>query len=197
MKYYIVGYGSLISNESRSKTQESGDEFPIKIKGFKRSWNIQVDNSRIGKTTFLGINKNKNYWFNGSLVEIKKNSLVEFDKREKSYVRHLLNKEEIEFYDKNMNDKFDFDNSKIYVYLNKKEFEGFPTGEYLISQAYIDICIIGGLNFSEQFVNDFIKTTYHWSQHIRYNRKEQSKHIHYSKEQLAKVDLILKENNLF
>ncbi len=196
MKYYLVGYGSLLSTKSRNKTGNSGEEFAIKISGFKRSWNIQVDHKRIGKTTFLGITKDRNSWFNATLFEIKKNDIIEFDKREKSYTKFLLSKNHIDFYKTNLKKEFDFENSKIYIYLNNPKFEGFPSNEYLISQAYIDICILGCLDFSKEFTNDFIRTTTNWSNCIRYNRDEQSKHIFYSKKQLREVDFILKENKI-
>jgi len=127
MKYYLMGYGSLISRESRDKTGLSGEEFSVKIKGFKRLWNIQVDHKRIGKTTFLGINKNKEFWFNAVIFETSQEELKKFDLREKSYNRIELGQEELNFYENSPKEEF-----KVFMYLNKSEFEGFPNEEFLI-----------------------------------------------------------------
>ena len=41
---YIVGYGSLISSESRARTGISGEAFPVIINGIEISWSLAAPN---------------------------------------------------------------------------------------------------------------------------------------------------------
>lgn len=189
MKYYIVGYGSLICEKSRSKTGDFGKEYKIKILGYKRSWNIHAKHKLNFNATFLGINKDKDYWFNAVIFEVKFEDILKFDKREIPYNRIELNKEEYEFYDEKLN--LNSEKFKIFMYLNKKDYEGFPSEEYQISEIYIDSCLIGCLRFSKEFAEDFIKTTNLWGNNIKKNRQDLKKYLNFENMDLEKVDKLL------
>ncbi|WOD08990.1 hypothetical protein [Marinomonas sp. GJ51-6] len=42
-RHFILGYGSLISSESRAKTGETGQVWPVKLHGFERHWSVMSD----------------------------------------------------------------------------------------------------------------------------------------------------------
>ena len=75
-KNYIIGYGSLMEKESRTRTNKSAlDAKPILIKNFERTWGQQ---GGIYKITFLTIYEKKGSKVNGvyypvSLKDLKKN----------------------------------------------------------------------------------------------------------------------------
>ena len=54
-KQYIIGYGSLMQDESRQRTTpNTGLSYPVEIRGYRRGW--YITGPRIGfGATFLGV----------------------------------------------------------------------------------------------------------------------------------------------
>ena len=62
---YIIGYGSLIDEQSKRRTDPTAQEsFPALIKGYKRSWSVHGNLPGLN-ATFLSIIKDQHASFNG------------------------------------------------------------------------------------------------------------------------------------
>lgn len=86
---YIVGYGSLIDEQSKKITDpQADDNIPVLIKGFKRSWCAR-GNLPGFNTTFLSLNENE--IFNGVIYRVRNPQEIElYDTRETVYCRKGL-----------------------------------------------------------------------------------------------------------
>ncbi len=94
---YIFGYGSLINPESIAKTLDEPLEAfmvePAVLQGFERSWSLEesvfIDGKRDKEVTmvFLNIKVQKGASCNGVIFPVSKQSLQEFDQRERRYDR--------------------------------------------------------------------------------------------------------------
>ena len=82
-KNYIIGYGSLMETESRTRTNKSALVVkPILIEGFQRTWG---QNGGIYKITFLTIIQKKNSKVNAVYYPVSLKDLNKTDRREKGY----------------------------------------------------------------------------------------------------------------
>ena len=154
MKTYIFWYWSLINKDSIKKTWEMKWELiPVKLKWFERWFNIDID---LFKITALWVEINKDSYINWVIYEIEW-WIDKFDEREIWYSRYEVNLKDIEFY-KNEN-IIDWD-YKVYIYIPD---EINNNTKYNTTLSYLDVCISWCLNFSEEFCNDFFKTTNIWN----------------------------------
>lgn len=172
---YLIGYGSLMEEESRTRTTPNAKvAFPISVSGLMRGWFARTDVAGL-TTTFLGCVRREepgcNYRMNAVIYRTTKEELAATDKRELNYKREQVPVEAINDYVSVLPK-----NAKVWVYLNKFTTEepmekAFPTKEFPIVQSYVDICINGCLEMEarypeakkKQFAKDFLTTTYHWS----------------------------------
>ena len=166
MKHSIVGYGSLINLASLRRTLPKVQEsHPVRIHGYKRSWNAQEDMTNSFSTTYLGIEKDELSLFNGVLFEVDESQLDLIDSREFLYNRIELSRNSIEVLDSDFELKKE---QKIWIYLTKTPKNA--TAEFPLIQSYIDVCIKGCLEIEEHFslhgfTEEFLKTTYGWSRY--------------------------------
>ena len=64
---YIVGYGSLISGESRARTGISGEAFPVRINGMQRAWSLAAPKYHM---TAVGVAVNPNSYIDGNIFPV-------------------------------------------------------------------------------------------------------------------------------
>lgn len=155
MNDYIFGYGSLINEESRSKTGKSGKALPVKVRGIQRQWSLVVPNYSM---TALGAIHDKESICNGVIIPISTEEMQKFDDRELpyGYSRISLEKESISMIKSN-----ELPNGRFWVYVSDNP--GFPSNESPIVQSYLDVIMQGCLTFGEKFANEFILTTRNWN----------------------------------
>lgn len=201
MKNYILGYGSLIEEESRLRTTpKSKVAFPVKVKGFKRGWFARTGTHGLS-TTFLGVVYDLDSYVNGVIYEIDEEDLGLIDQREKGYKRAAINIDNIECYSGQLDS-----NSNIWIYTNQFSENRIPASQlpskqYPIVQSYVDICINGCLEIEEQypiaknndFAIEFIKSTVYWS-HYWVNDRIFPRRPFIFKPRAIEIDRILKEN---
>jgi len=109
---YVFGYGSLADRDHMEKflhrpLQDTGDFVPATLLGFRRAWNVSMENmdtvagykyyidldaeqddQRLdGAVAFLGIRDDPAHEVNGALVRITRGDLQTLDKRERNYDR--------------------------------------------------------------------------------------------------------------
>jgi hypothetical protein len=183
----FAGYGSLICPRSRAKTvpEIAGKcATPVVVEGVQRTWAKRVRQNM----TAMGVSFVDNAECVGVLLPVEKRELMQFDKREQGYNRHILNldnvhpllsvpddKENIpqiencpflraknsgsnEYHRNGAEDK---DNIRIWVYV-QQQFEP-PDANHPILQSYVDVILRGCLSISEDFAKDFIIHTKGWA----------------------------------
>ena len=87
---YIVGYGSLMQDESRKRTSpQAGPAHPVEVRGFRRGWIARADTGGFG-TTFLGVRPDRESSFNAVIYQVDEVELRATDQREVSYCRESV-----------------------------------------------------------------------------------------------------------
>ena len=180
---YIFGYGSLISDESRARTGESGRGFPVRVTGFRREWNHISQSSPM---VAVGIVEDDASTCNGVVFSIPEGEISNFDKREIGYKRVRILLENVEFLDDSQ-----ITDGNIWVYITNNPQS--PTVEHPIAQSYVDVILTGCLSISENYAREFVKTTIKWGYWV--DDRSNPRYVRFMKEvPLAKtIDSILND----
>ena len=163
-KNYIIGYGSLMEKESRTRTNKSALVVkPILIKNFERTWG---QNGGIYKITFLTIFKKKDSKLNAVYYPVSIKDLNKTDRRESGYCRVRVEMKNLSFYGKKIKTK----NKNFWVYTANISSLKKPSKDYPIVQSYVDIFLNGCFQIKEkyeldEFPKECVETTKAWSRH--------------------------------
>ena len=159
---YMIGYGSLIDEQSKKRTDPSAEEsFPALIKGYKRSWSVHGNLPGLN-ATFLSIYKDKHASFNGVIYKVSNpENIQQYDKRETTYCREALNTDRLKMYSGTLPDQ-----KQVWIYTAIQKTNEQPTRDVPIVQSYVDIFIRGCIQIEEKFkishfAKDCIKSTGH------------------------------------
>ncbi len=153
--YNQIVYGSLLNPEELEKHDISMDRVKfVKVKNFKRvfnqepSWRKVESNNR----AVMNIEDDNSSWFNALLiVGITKKHVEELDHRERGY------------------DRIDIPNGDVMLYNNGQIVEDCfvykgkidkQNSQIMPNMDYFNICKDGANSYSEEFFNDYMKTTY-------------------------------------
>ena len=163
---YIVGYGSLMDESSKQRTDKTTTEgVPIFLKGYQRGWFVHGTLPGLN-ATFLSIKESPYSSLNGVIYKlINPNNIAMYDKRERIYCRKELSTSKIKFYS-----SIPTENKQIWIYVPKNKYTEKPEQNYPIVQSYVDIFIRGCINIEGKFnIPDFAKncvnSTTNWSIH--------------------------------
>jgi hypothetical protein len=161
-QHYIVGYGSLLSHDSRL-THSGIDEiaYPLELKGWQRSW---VTRSEDEKQTYVGATKKPDAVMNGALIPTHEIT-PELEKRESDYRFTALVIEDFAF----------THSSEEEEYFLKEQLKGksiwlcetlktdHPENSHPVNQSYVDTCLVGCLEIGgAEFAQQFIEQTEGW-----------------------------------
>ncbi len=161
-KNYIIGYGSLMEKESRTRTNKSAFVVkPILIKNFERTWG---QNGGMYKITFLTIVKKENSIVNAVYYPVSLKDLKKTDRRESGYCRLKVEEKNLSFYGK----KIKTENKNFWVYAADPEKIKKPSKDHPIVQSYVDIFMNGCFQIKERYkIDNFpkqcVETTSGWS----------------------------------
>jgi hypothetical protein len=163
---YIIGYGSLIDEPSKKRTDPSAQEsFPVVIKGYKRSWSVHGTLPGLN-TTFLSVFEDNHSSFNGVIYKLSHpENIQQYDIRERSYCRKELRQDTLKVPSSVLPDQ-----KQIWIYISTQKRHEPPTIDYPIVQSYVDIFIRGCIQIEEKykikyFAKDCIQSTEQWSNH--------------------------------
>jgi hypothetical protein len=149
--HYLFGYGSLINQESRAVTGQTGLAYPARVRGYQRHW------STIGEGLSLStvaVVPHMEGVTNGVLVEVPVSQLPAFDEREFGYQRAEVNPDDLTV-------EGDFvPNRPVWIYF--KEAITDPHEEAPIVLSYADVILAGCLSISPAFAEEFVQTTKGW-----------------------------------
>ena len=164
---YIVGYGSLMQDESRKRTSpEAGPAHPIMVVGFQRGWIAKGDTVGFS-TTYLGVSPDPKGSVNAVIYRVETRELTATDQREALYCRKNVPISDIQTLETG---PFEMTGGQAWIYVNKPEAIATPSARYPIVQSYVDIFVSGCLEQEQRFeLNGFARqclaTTRNWSEH--------------------------------
>jgi hypothetical protein len=157
---YMIGYGSLINDQSRLTTNPRAKyAYPLMLHGFKRVWGVHGGHY---KTTFLTIIPSDTSSLNAIYYPVNNNDILATDAREKSYCRVAVDKNNIKVIGTPS-----LPTGQFWVYSNQASRIKTPNKEYPIAQSYVDLFLGGCITVGKQFqLNDFaqkcISLTHGW-----------------------------------
>lgn len=93
MSEFIFAYGSLMDEESCAVTCKTVSVRPARVRGFSRRWNVFSAKKRC---VFLGVVADPSRFCRGCLIEVDSTALGALDKREGSYVRVALDRDDVQ-----------------------------------------------------------------------------------------------------
>lgn len=164
---YIIGYGSLMQDESRKRTSpQAGPAHPVEVKGYKRGWITKAEPGGFG-ITFLGVRPDQKGGFNAVIYQVEQDELAATDKREASYCRANVRATNITSLDKGFSPAA---HGQVWIYVSKPDQVALPSSRYPIVESYVDIFVSGCLEQEQRFaLPDFsrqcLATTDGWSRH--------------------------------
>ena len=164
---FIVGYGSLMQDESRKRTSpQAGPAHPVEISGFRRGW-FAAGSSTGVTTTFLGVVADPAAHLNAVVYRVQQAEVLATDGREAGYCRRPVAPSQIKLLDPSTVVPQD---RQAWIYVNTAASTALPTHDKPIVQSYVDIFVSGCLEQEERFgLADFsrqcVATTQDWSQH--------------------------------
>ncbi|MFC4893146.1 gamma-glutamylcyclotransferase family protein [Pseudofrancisella aestuarii] len=160
---FIVGYGSLINDKSRQRTNpEAKNVYPVEVKNFKRVWGLRASESFRG--TFLLAVPSEGDSFNAVYYPVDTDGVLAADEREHDYCRYKLEPKDV----KSLGLK-NLPKGQYWIYAtNAKEIHE-ATKEYPIIQSYVDLFMNGCLEIQDRYlIKDYaeqcIKTTGLWNE---------------------------------
>lgn len=164
---YIVGYGSLMQDESRERTSpHAGPAHPVELAGFRRGWFAR--GASIGfSTTYLGVLPDRQGRLNAVIYKVDAAELAATDRRERSYCRTRVPSEDVKPLEPGVQRAPD---GQFWIYVNRPASVARPDEKYPIVQSYVDVFLSGCLEQQERygvtgFAEQCIATTADWSEH--------------------------------
>ena len=164
---YIVGYGSLMQDESRKRTSpQAGPAHPVEIAGYRRSWSSRGDPVGFG-TTYLGVAADSRSSMNAVVYRVEANELAATDRREASYCRSGVSLASIKTLESG---GFGIARGQVWIYVNRPDAIASPSAKYPIVQSYVDIFVSGCLEQEQRFdlqgfARQCLASTGGWSEH--------------------------------
>ncbi|WP_260259733.1 gamma-glutamylcyclotransferase family protein [Vibrio intestinalis] len=163
MADYIFGYGSLMNSASRQLTGQTSQATPAVVHGLCRHWS-KVDDSYV--LAPLVVTQGEGL-VNGVLLQVGDQAIAEFDRRERGYQRISLPINQIDT-EQPLNQS-----DNIWVYVTEQPEP--PCANSPIMQTYVDTVMVGCLEVSEAFAQQFVEHTIGWH-HAQENDRHQPKY---------------------
>jgi len=162
-QHYVVGYGSLLSHDSR-KRYSNLDIIPIHVNlhGWQRQWQV---NSLTENQTYVGVQSKINASLNAALIPT--NSIDDkLRQRESNYEFVQVQEDHIEILGQATRDiRSNLDGCKLWIC--KPKANDHPSEAFPVNQSYVDTCLAGALEsglkgYAETFVRNTLGWHHHW-----------------------------------
>ncbi len=195
-QHYLVGYGSLLSHDSRYRFSNIDcPNLPIIVGGWQRQW---LARGLAERQTGLGVSPLFEASLNAVLLPIDEIS-AELRSREQDYIFAPVLPSQLSPWAGNKDTQTILahitahsDSCKIWICHNKHSHTA--NGEYPICQTYIDTCLLGAWQSGGQdFMTTFIKNTHFWQDGWINDRQQPlyPRAAHISLEQQQMIDQLL------
>jgi hypothetical protein len=164
---YIIGYGSLMQDESRKRTSpHAAVAHPVEVSGFQRRWIARGDAMGFS-TTYLGVTADPAAQLTAVMYQVDLNDLRATDLRESSYCRVQVAVAQLKPLEKSL---VETEPRQAWIYVNKPGAIATPSAQFPIVESYVDIFVAGCLEQEQRFeLEGFaarcLTTTRDWSAH--------------------------------
>jgi hypothetical protein len=195
-KHYLVGYGSLLSHDSRSRYSNIFcPNMPIVAHGWRREW---LARGLEDLQTCLGVSHDATAQLNGVLLPIEQIS-SELRNREQDYQFIEVDSSSIETAQESPLVQAELnkiranpDNHKIWICANLHKK---PANiHYPIYQTYLDTCLVGCFDMGiDNFASEFVQNTHFW-EHSWINDRSNSRYVRaaqVNQQQQQQIDQLL------
>lgn len=144
---YIVGYGSLMQEESRRRTAPNvGSAFPVEVMGVRRGWFAK--GTSVGyTTTFLGAIVDKTASMNAAVFSVPAAEVAPIDARESDYCRQLVNPKDLRASAK----EGQLPPGQYWIYFNNAESIALAKPQTPVAQSYVDIFLSGCMELGDRY----------------------------------------------
>ncbi len=184
---YMVSYGSLLSAFSRKYYSGINSTIvPVLLKGWRRAWCTRYSDEN---ATYAGAHKDTDATIHSVLIPTQ--ITADLRQRERYYDFVKVDQDTIRCHESGLNlpDKAD-----VYWVCKTNRID-YSTVDYPLPQSYVDTCIVGCLEISEQFAWEFIMETAAWDSYWINDRDRTTpifpRTVKISNDQQQKVDQIL------
>ena len=164
---YIVGYGSLMQDESRKRTSpQAGPAYPVEVSGYRRGW-FEAGTPAGFSTTFLGALPDPRSHLNAVIYRVEASELKATDQREASYCRKSVPASDLTMLTKA---QFDPRDGQTWIYASRPELVVAPSARFPIVKSYVDIFLSGCIEQEQRFelhgfAQKCLTSTHDWSEH--------------------------------
>jgi hypothetical protein len=164
---YIVGYGSLMQDDSRSRSSpQAGPAHPVEIRGYRRGWFARGRSVGFG-TTYLGALPDRDGRFNAVMYRVDPAEVIATDRREASYCRAPVAAADIRPLEPYYAPATD---AQAWIYLSRPQSVATPDERNPIVQSYVDLFVSGCLELEQRsglpdFSRECLSSTGGWSEH--------------------------------
>lgn len=161
---FIIGYGSLMQDESRKRSApNAGTAYPVRVNGYRRGWFAK--GGSVGfDTTYLGVVPDNTRNLNAVIYTIPAQEIPTMDQREYFYCRLAVEPSAYTL----LKSGVSLPKGQVWIYVNKPESIATANATYPIVQSYVDI-FVSGCQEQEQryalteFARQCLETTSEWS----------------------------------
>ena len=163
---FIVGYGSLMQDESRTRTApRAGPVHPVEVRGYERGWIARAQTGAFG-TTFLGVRPHPASSFNAVMYQVDEDDLRATDKRESGYCRTIVPPADIKVLESGFSAP---QGGQTWIYVSLRDRAAPPSPRYPIVQSYVDVFVLGCIEQEQRFglagfSQRCVATTHEWSE---------------------------------
>jgi len=163
---YIIGYGSLMQHDSRTRTSPmAGPAHPVEVEGYRRGWFARGTAGR--GTTYLGVQSQAKSHINAVIYQVNPAEVEATDKREVVYCRVSAALSDVRPLERGWAPERD---AQAWIYLSLPASIAAPDSGYPIAQSYLDIFVSGCLEQEQRyelpgFSRECLETTDGWSEH--------------------------------
>lgn len=160
-QHYVVGYGSLMSHDSRLRfSQIDADGLPVHVSGWQRAWNMNCPDNLY--TCVGAVPGDDTHSLNGMLVPVAEIT-PQLRQREQSYHFVRLTGDAIQHHDNDDSVKLQSLMEDAVVWICQVTEPGCAQASYPIYQTYVDTCLSGCLeHVDEEFAALFVTQTQGW-----------------------------------
>ncbi|MCC2617911.1 hypothetical protein LJ739_16785 [Aestuariibacter halophilus] len=192
MSDFLLGYGSLLSHDSRTHYSALSDHaVAVNVKGWQRGW---VTRSMTELQTYVGAWPVAHATLNAVLLPVDGFS-ADFRKREQDYTFEQVDPAQVSSAQPQDPLPVTLRDSRIWICHTRARQPANP--DYPVSQSYVDTCLTGCLEVGgHDFAQAFIDTTHwqdvhwHWDRHEPiYPRRARNTQPHWQV-----IDALLKPN---
>ncbi|WP_338294487.1 hypothetical protein [Planctobacterium marinum] len=170
-KHYVVGYGSLMSHDSRLRySQIDAEGIPVHVTGWQRSWNMNCPDNRY--TCVGALPGGQTETLNAMLVPVAEITPA-LQQREQSYQFTQLDLASIQAHNAEQDAELHAQLNDAVVWICQVEQPGTASTNFPIFQTYVDTCLSGCLqHVGVDFAMHFIERTRGWQGHWVNDRHE-------------------------